>query len=94
MHRAQPLDVVPDSALGIKILTEEITLLYDRAIQYFDKELDPAWSQFNAGKSLECGRTTFYLYIVDRRFRLCGVKLLLPRYTLIIEPGHGVAIRN
>ena len=94
MHRAQPLDVVPDSALGIKILTEEIIPLYDRAIQYFDKELYPAWSQYNAGKSLECGRATFYSYIVDRRFKLRGVKPLWPRYTLMIEPGHGVAIRN
>ena len=31
MHCAQPLDDVPDSALGIKILTEEIIPVYDQA---------------------------------------------------------------
>ena len=94
MHRAQPLDVVPDSALGIKVLTEEIMPVYDEAIQYFDKELYPEWSQFNAGKSLECGRATFYSYIVDRLFKKRAVKLVWPRYTLMIEPGQGVAIGN
>jgi hypothetical protein len=49
---------------------------------------------FHPGESVNCGKATFWAYIVDRHFRMRGVKPVWPRYTLMLKPGHGVAVSN
>ena len=94
IHRQQAFDIYPDSVLGIQVLDRELVPIYEKAMKYYEEKLHSLWSKFNPGQSLACGKATFWSYIVDRRFQQRGVKPVWPRYTLMIDAGHGVFVTN
>lgn len=101
LDRPHGFDIVPDSAFGLEVLYEDLIPIYDLAMQNYEEHVHPQWSLYNPGATLECGKA---MYIVDRQtdtvafvdcqFNLRGVKSAWPRYTLMLEPGLGVAVKN
>jgi len=94
VDRRQPFDIVLDSADGIEILYSDLLPKYDAAMAYYEKEVHEEWAKWNEGCSIECGKATFWSYIVDRHFKRRGVKRLWERITLMLEPGQGVFVSN
>ena len=94
LHRRQYIDVWPDSAPGIRLLRDELIPLYEKAVQYYKRELHDLWLLWHEDGTMEEGVASYWSYIVDRMFRRRGVSLFWRRSRLLLDPGHGVALYN
>jgi hypothetical protein len=94
VERQASIDIFPDSADGIELLYSDLLPIYAKAMEYYQREIHPSWLAWNPEEGMECGKATFWSYIVDRHFQRCGVKRQWERITLTLQPGHGVFVSN